>query len=332
MAKNDDQPRDENGQFASTNSNGSKGENKEKRTAENASEGYTPFTGFETSYEDYIKENGNSKESFKNRVQYLKGKKINGKLSNQDREICFTAQSVDKISSKFTPVKGYFLGDMEKVIQNEPFKIEKGREGKKNGYEMFYTYGQDISKKINGKTKNYRVEVGVGKKKKKLSAYTLTAKELSDTPSNDSSLISVGKSLFVADSENIEDFLEIVNLEVIEINHKAKDMNIVLDKNTKRHIDANGFMHVSVSNISKEIVNPYYGYEIPNHTELGLDPDKVYNVYRTGKALEEGAKSFNNLPLMRDHYIDSAESPQREHRVGCVGSDCAFRSPYLQAI
>lgn len=29
--------------------------------------------------------------------------------------------------------------------------------------------------------------------------------------------------------------------------------------------------------------------------------------------------------------MDSAENPQREHRVGSIGTDCAYNAPYLQA-
>ena len=43
-----------------------------------------------------------------------------------------------------------------------------------------------------------------------------------------------------------------------------------------RSKDDNGFLHVAVSNLTKETVNPYYGREIPGWQERGLDPERVY--------------------------------------------------------
>ena len=71
---------------------------------------------------------------------------------------------------------------------------------------------------------------------------------------------------------------------------------IALDSATHRRFDENGFLHVSLSHISKEAVNPYYGREIPGWEEAGLDPDKIYQGYRAGAELAKGAETFNGLP------------------------------------
>lgn len=104
---------------------------------------------------------------------------------------------------------------------------------------------------------------------------------------------------------------------------------ILLDSTSKRHIDENGFLHVSLSHISKETVNPYYGYEIPRYEELGLDPTKIYQGYRSGTALSDGAKTFNGLPILWDHHLEHADSPQKEFRIGSLGTDAQFNAPYL---
>jgi hypothetical protein len=98
---------------------------------------------------------------------------------------------------------------------------------------------------------------------------------------------------------------------------------------SERRKDENGFLHVAVSHISKETVNPYRGREIPGWSALGLDPDRIYQGYRSGAALKAGAETFNGLPLLMDHHPDSAENPQKEYRVGSLGTDAAFNSPYL---
>ncbi len=105
-------------------------------------------------------------------------------------------------------------------------------------------------------------------------------------------------------------------------------MKFALDSNRK--IDSNGFLHVALSNISKECVNPYYGYEIPNFEMLGLEKNKIYYAYRRADELEKAAHTFNGLPLLRGHYIEHAKNPQKEHRVGSLGTECVFNMPYLQ--
>ncbi len=115
---------------------------------------------------------------------------------------------------------------------------------------------------------------------------------------------------------------------------KKSSMNkrtVIFDSKSKRSFDINGFMHVDLSNLTKESVDPYWGYEIVNSEALGLEQDKLYYGYRKGEELKKAAQTFNGLPLMRDHHFDSAEKPQREHRVGSVGTDCVYNAPYLQA-
>ncbi len=105
--------------------------------------------------------------------------------------------------------------------------------------------------------------------------------------------------------------------------------HLALDTASARRFDENGFLHVAASHISKECVNPYYGREIPGWEDLGLDPERVYYGWRAGRELAAGAASFNGLPLLLDHYVDSAAAPQKEHRVGSLGTDAAFNAPYL---
>lgn len=97
-----------------------------------------------------------------------------------------------------------------------------------------------------------------------------------------------------------------------------------------RHKDENGFLHVAMSNISKETVNPYYGREIPGWQERGIDPEHVFYGYRAGEELAKGAKTFDGLPLLIDHHIEDAENPQKEFRVGSLGTDARWETPYLK--
>ena len=94
-----------------------------------------------------------------------------------------------------------------------------------------------------------------------------------------------------------------------------------------RSKDANGFLHVASSNISKEVVNPYYGREIPGWEEKGLDPNHIFYGYRAGEELAKAAKTFDGLPLLIDHHIEDAEAPQKEYRVGSLARTPAGKPP-----
>lgn len=97
-----------------------------------------------------------------------------------------------------------------------------------------------------------------------------------------------------------------------------------------RNIDDNGYLHVGVSNITKEQVAPYRGNEIPDFEKLGLDPDEIYTVYRPASELSkpETVNSLNGIPILLKHAPDSAEEPA-SNRVGSTGTDAKWEAPYL---
>lgn len=97
-----------------------------------------------------------------------------------------------------------------------------------------------------------------------------------------------------------------------------------------RSYDQDGRLHVESSNISKATVNPYYGGEIPNYRQLGLEPKKVYYLLRDPEELEKAAPTFNNLPLLNKHIPVSADEPQKEMIAGTTGSDTVFEDGYLK--
>lgn len=110
-----------------------------------------------------------------------------------------------------------------------------------------------------------------------------------------------------------------------------KPVLLAFDRASVRSYDADGRLHVAMSNISKANVSPYYGHEIPNFAELGLDPSKVYRLWRDPAELEKGAATFRNLPILRRHIKVSADDPSKEDVVGSIGSDVEFADPYLQS-
>lgn len=106
---------------------------------------------------------------------------------------------------------------------------------------------------------------------------------------------------------------------------------IAMDKDTVRRIDGDGHMFVEATPISKANVCPYNGNEIPSYQSLGLDPYKVYYLYRDPTELEKAAKSFAGKPLLLNHKALTAEQHPESMVVGAVGDAVAFAHPYLTA-
>ncbi len=106
-------------------------------------------------------------------------------------------------------------------------------------------------------------------------------------------------------------------------------MSLIFDR-SMRSFDVDGRMHIERSNISKANVCGYLGKEISNWEELGLDPERVYDLYRDPAELEKAAPTYHNIPLLRRHIAVTAESPNTEDIVGTV-SDVRFDAPYLTA-
>lgn len=104
---------------------------------------------------------------------------------------------------------------------------------------------------------------------------------------------------------------------------------LAFDRASVRSFDGNGRLQVKVSNISKANVCPYLGREIPNAEKLGLDPGKIYRLWRHPDELKKAAATFNNIPLLNIHTPDFPGDPPRESRVGVTHSNAAFDGTYL---
>ncbi|MGN8062793.1 DUF2213 domain-containing protein [Ralstonia sp. 22111] len=107
------------------------------------------------------------------------------------------------------------------------------------------------------------------------------------------------------------------------------DVILAFDKKSVRNYDADGRLFIERSHISKAGVNPYWGREIPGWEELGLDPDRVYNVFRPPEELEKGASTFNMLPILLVHKHVTAKDPKTELIIGTTGQNAEFKGEYL---
>ncbi|MBA7802520.1 DUF2213 domain-containing protein [Citrobacter freundii] len=104
---------------------------------------------------------------------------------------------------------------------------------------------------------------------------------------------------------------------------------LAFDRASVRSFDGNGRLQVKVSNISKANVCPYFGREIPGAEKLGLEPEKIYRLWRHPDELKKAVATFNNIPLLSIHTPDFPGDPPHESRVGVTHSNAAFDGTYL---
>lgn len=108
-----------------------------------------------------------------------------------------------------------------------------------------------------------------------------------------------------------------------------RETPLAFDAGSRRRTDENGFLHVSRSHISREQVTGYLGEEVPGWEALGLDPARLYQVYRPGEELARAAPTCNGLPILWRHHHESAGEPRIEHRIGSMGTDAVYENGYL---
>jgi len=88
----------------------------------------------------------------------------------------------------------------------------------------------------------------------------------------------------------------------------------------RRTIDPDGRLTVTDCVISAAQCNTYLGHEIPGYDVLGLNPDRVYDLYRDAEALKAAVPLFNGIPLLADHALVSAADPKQHLVVGSVSA------------
>jgi hypothetical protein len=91
-----------------------------------------------------------------------------------------------------------------------------------------------------------------------------------------------------------------------------------------------GHLVVYDCNITKANVCPYMGSEIPGAEALGLDPSKIYMLYRDAAELRAAVKTYDRVQLLMQHVAVSPDAPQQFITVGTV-SNARFQHPYIKA-
>lgn len=102
------------------------------------------------------------------------------------------------------------------------------------------------------------------------------------------------------------------------------------DRASVRREDKDGRLHLDTTNISKANVCPYLGKEIPDWQKLGLQPDKIYYLYRDPEELAKAAPTFNNLPVLSEHVETNSSDHKPELIIGTTGTHAEFKHPFLK--
>jgi ADP-ribose pyrophosphatase YjhB (NUDIX family) len=104
---------------------------------------------------------------------------------------------------------------------------------------------------------------------------------------------------------------------------------IAMDRDSVREKTRDGRLIVKKTHISKANVCPYRGKEIPGWQDLGLEPDRVYNLLRDPDELRKSAPTLNGVQLLIKHIPVSAEDHRPDETVGSLGTDAEFDGEYL---
>lgn len=104
----------------------------------------------------------------------------------------------------------------------------------------------------------------------------------------------------------------------------------------RREYDTNGWFEVKDNPLSKVGVFPYRGSQIDGDGSLGLDPERLYHVYRPPEELgaEATIASFRLLPWIDNHAmlgaVDDGKTPAEQKGVqGVIGEDVHFKDGTL---
>jgi hypothetical protein len=101
----------------------------------------------------------------------------------------------------------------------------------------------------------------------------------------------------------------------VEIPARPRHRGLAMDRRSK---DSEGRLTVTRCLVTSASVCAYKGSEIPGWESMGLDPDKIYDLWRDSEALAAACSNLNGQPLMADHIGVSAQSPQQSMIVGTL--------------
>ena len=104
-----------------------------------------------------------------------------------------------------------------------------------------------------------------------------------------------------------------------------------LDKDVEnRTKTVDGRLLVKSSIFSAANVCDYVGNEIPDWESLGLDPKKVYKIYRDPTELRKAAPTFDKIPVLLQHIPSTADNHPTDEVVGTTGEKTRLNGDKLE--
>lgn len=89
------------------------------------------------------------------------------------------------------------------------------------------------------------------------------------------------------------------------------------------------FNHLKVEDcvLTAESVDSYLGKELPQRD--GIDPEKIYNVYRPLAELKKAVDTYNEVPLVNEHYFVDGNVTNKDKWLGTSGSHATIKDGKL---
>jgi len=109
----------------------------------------------------------------------------------------------------------------------------------------------------------------------------------------------------------------------------AEDTAFALDRESVRTKDVDGRLHVADVPLCRESVDPYKGSEIPGCKRLGLDPEKIYHLWRPAEELEKAVPTIRGIPVLRKHVATSAADHKSSDVIGAIGTNARWEAPFI---
>jgi 8-oxo-dGTP pyrophosphatase MutT (NUDIX family) len=105
---------------------------------------------------------------------------------------------------------------------------------------------------------------------------------------------------------------------------------LALDRESIKMKDVDGRLHVADVPLCRESVDEYKGSEIPGCVRLGLDPEKIYRLWRPAEELQKALPTINGIPVLRKHVATSAADHKSSHTIGAVGTNARWEPPFIR--
>jgi len=86
-----------------------------------------------------------------------------------------------------------------------------------------------------------------------------------------------------------------------------RNYTTITDQARRVWTDDNGWLRIEGVELTRETVNKYLGKELDPDGVQGLEPEKVYNVYRSPEALDGAIDEFTTIDVSNEHDMDEPD-------------------------